>query len=520
MCNRKRISGRKYLCAVFCINPINYEVCKMIGRIMCRVRADRLLRSFGMFTIIFSLVLLLLSVCTGSSRAEILAAAGSEGESGVTKTVDVKEGCVATLSSGATVELIAVSNLQWQSKRQKEMGIKRKNGWRSGYWWKPDGTLIEKVDFRRGKFVARNERNFEFVVSVAGLDEYHIIATHPGKPPLNWVLVHSVKNRTERVIPNTSVLSVPDFPYPLEQTSLRVGLSTGPWEDVESWEWQWARYDLDNTIMTTKSGVVFPWPRQKGSDVEFLLTHIYTDSVVRLIAVDQNGNTHQAEVEKGGDGVGLTRCICRFRDLEFKDIKKVVFQKKAYDQWVEFHNVVLGPDHAAHLWKGGRLKTLSGKQAPRLQQIKDWKNGGPLELTDLKGKVVLLDFWHYRCPPCLAAMPELMKLHDEYKDRGLVVIGIHADIIDSIADMDAKLAKVRKKNWGGRDIPFLVALDGGGKMQIQGTKQKTDGATTASYGVTSFPTTVLIDKEGRVMQEFFLRAEGAKEELERILGMH
>ena len=54
-----------------------------------------------------------------------------------------------------------------------------------------------------------------------------------------------------------------------------------------------------------------------------------------------------------------------------------------------------------------------------------WINGEPFELEDLRGKVVLVRFWTDTCPFCEASAPGLGRLHEQYGDRGLVVLGIH-----------------------------------------------------------------------------------------------
>src|SRR5579871_6190378 len=55
------------------------------------------------------------------------------------------------------------------------------------------------------------------------------------------------------------------------------------------------------------------------------------------------------------------------------------------------------------------------------------KSGPPTHLKDLRGKVVLIDFWATWCLPCRISMPGLEKIYEKYKDQGLVVIGISTD---------------------------------------------------------------------------------------------
>ncbi len=144
-----------------------------------------------------------------------------------------------------------------------------------------------------------------------------------------------------------------------------------------------------------------------------------------------------------------------------------------------------------------RIAQLVGKPAPELTHIKGWVNGGPVKLADLKGKVVVLDFWGYWCGPCVHSMPELAQLHEKYKDKGLVIIAVHDGSATDIADMMAKLERPKKEIWGGKDLPFLIALDSG--KVGPGDTAYGSGDATAAYGITSFPTQVLIDKDGNVV---------------------
>lgn len=69
------------------------------------------------------------------------------------------------------------------------------------------------------------------------------------------------------------------------------------------------------------------------------------------------------------------------------------------------------------------LEALVGKPAPEIAG--DFAvNGKPVKLADLKGKVVLLDFFAVWCPPCIESFPHLKALNKEYKDKGLELVGV------------------------------------------------------------------------------------------------
>jgi thiol-disulfide isomerase/thioredoxin len=144
--------------------------------------------------------------------------------------------------------------------------------------------------------------------------------------------------------------------------------------------------------------------------------------------------------------------------------------------------------------RSSRLASLIGKPAPPLVKVVAWKNGPPVNLADLKGKLVLLNFWGYWCGPCVAEMPTLMHLHEKYQSRGLEVVGVHVDAgddIDTVDKLDAKTQPFRQGIWKNRDVPYPVAL----------CFKETDGkfGTDDLYGVQGFPTTIIIDRNGLVV---------------------
>lgn len=101
--------------------------------------------------------------------------------------------------------------------------------------------------------------------------------------------------------------------------------------------------------------------------------------------------------------------------------------------------------------------------------------GADFKSADLKGKVVLLDFWATWCGPCMQAIPKIQELSVKFKDQDVAIIGINRD---KAGDED----KVRK-TIERRELTFGQVMD-------------TDGAIAKAHKVTALPTVLLIDKEG------------------------
>jgi thiol-disulfide isomerase/thioredoxin len=127
------------------------------------------------------------------------------------------------------------------------------------------------------------------------------------------------------------------------------------------------------------------------------------------------------------------------------------------------------------------LNALEGKAAPRLA-VTHWLNAAEHStLQDFHGKVVLVEFWGTWCGPCLAQLPEIRRLHDEYAHRGLVVIAVHST---RGADKAADFAAANK-------LPWPIAIDD-------------DDQSKAAYCVQGWPSCYLIDRKGVLrMAEIF-----------------
>ncbi len=139
---------------------------------------------------------------------------------------------------------------------------------------------------------------------------------------------------------------------------------------------------------------------------------------------------------------------------------------------------------------------LRGPIAPAVDSD-TWLNSPRLSWSDLRGKVVLVDFWTFDCINCRNTIPELQRWYDTYHDRGLVIIGVHSPEFSYEHDVANVTQAIRDLK-----IPYTVALDN-------------DFKTWNAYHVYAWPTWFIIDKQGAI--RFTHVGEGAYAESEQTI---
>jgi thiol-disulfide isomerase/thioredoxin len=135
--------------------------------------------------------------------------------------------------------------------------------------------------------------------------------------------------------------------------------------------------------------------------------------------------------------------------------------------------------------------------APNFVRIDNWLNSVPLNIADLRGKVVLIDFWTYGCYNCVNTLPHVTRLYDTYKDKGLVVVGVHTPEFPfekSTSNLQAALKR--------HGIHYPVAQDN-------------EYATWNAYRNQYWPAQYILDRSGKIVFEH--AGEGQYDEMERVV---
>ena len=140
---------------------------------------------------------------------------------------------------------------------------------------------------------------------------------------------------------------------------------------------------------------------------------------------------------------------------------------------------------------GGKIGNIGAD----IRGIVAWINTEPLTLEELRGKVMLVDFWTYTCINCIRTMPFLKQWYSKYQDDGLVIVGVHSPEFDFEKDLDNVVNATKDYS-----ITWPVALDN-------------NFITWRGYSNRFWSAKYLIDKDGMVRYTHF--GEGQYGETEK-----
>ena len=209
---------------------------------------------------------------------------------------------------------------------------------------------------------------------------------------------------------------------------------------------------------------------------------------------------------------------------EFMQIHRAATSRMKKD----FPNTKMESDYGAYVASLKKIKASRGNGFTYIEEAErqvapDIKlpspNGKEYALSDLKGQVVLVDFWASWCGPCRRENPNVVRVYDKYKDKGFTVFSVSLDGIDSrtssrMGGDQKKIAdyvKAQKKKWEDAIKKDNLKWD----YHVSDLK-KWECAPAREYGVSSIPRTFMIDKEGRIAA-MNLRGAAVEETLLKLL---
>ena len=141
-------------------------------------------------------------------------------------------------------------------------------------------------------------------------------------------------------------------------------------------------------------------------------------------------------------------------------------------------------------------ESVESANAPALAHG-DWINSEPLKLEDLRGRVVLIEFWTFGCINCRNTLPAVKSWNDRYREKGLTVIGVHSPEF-----AEETIVENLRRQVVSLGINYPVVSDN-------------DYQTWNAYNVHAWPTMFLLDKQGRIRWKHV--GEGDYDETERLI---
>ncbi len=185
------------------------------------------------------------------------------------------------------------------------------------------------------------------------------------------------------------------------------------------------------------------------------------------------------------------------------------FQTAVKQAQTDFRNKSLQDDILRNLKKREKHYKLLGSSAPELVDVDRWFPGQSNTLANMRGKVVLLDFWATWCIPCLEVFPHLIEWQRQFQKDGLEILGLtryYGEVRGATADKNSEIEFLQDFRKS-QNLPYDFVISKNTTNQI-------------NYGATSIPTTVLIDRKGvvRYIESGANREEEIQAMIEKLLA--
>jgi thiol-disulfide isomerase/thioredoxin len=158
---------------------------------------------------------------------------------------------------------------------------------------------------------------------------------------------------------------------------------------------------------------------------------------------------------------------------------------------------ILSLIQSAYSQASGTTSLTNYGPAPEIESLAWLNSNQPLRLENLRGQVVLLEFWTFDCINCIHTLPYVENWYQTYRNQGLAVIGVHYPEFDYERDLQHILAATQHLN-----VSYPVALDN-------------SGTTWRAYSQRYWPTIYLIDKQGNI--RYVRIGEGAYDQTEQAI---
>lgn len=148
------------------------------------------------------------------------------------------------------------------------------------------------------------------------------------------------------------------------------------------------------------------------------------------------------------------------------------------------------------------INSSASQSLPEFQGIAQWLNSDPLSIQDLKGNVVMIQFWTFSCINCQRTLPYVTKWHEQYAAKGLKIIGVHTPEFAFERDANNIKDAIQK-----HDIRYPVPVDN-------------EFQTWKAYGNEYWPHLYLADRQGNLVYDHIGEGAYAKTEqtIQKLLG--